>query len=570
MANEERALDNPDSCQRKVARRGLLKVAPMTDRRSRGELSLSLSCDRRGKWQQSLSERIVVLIMVLLVFLTTAPVAVFSQTSVQAPLLTAPVTLDGRVTNADEWSDTTETPVTMYAREGSEKNSATIRAKNDIEWLYLLFRTERLSSDNPQDNCGIYYHWGAGAIGTVGKPSDSGQANKRGVAGDLYGYDGSRWYNDVDDGGTNDVEGAVTQDNTYMWCELRKKLDSGDANHDWTMSAGNTYGGTDGQMFAGILDSSTKKSYNAALKLSILKTPVTPAATTATVPETAGGPTETLQTPIGRLAVVGLVGAAAVATFIVVKRRKTPAAVAVLSEKPAPAEEIPRPKEAPVATGPSVSTGYRELDGVLAGGLPEGHAVLLVSPSCDERDLLLRRIIEAGISSGRPTFYVSGDTGRTKDLVGTYQKDFYAFCPHADRLGAANAYAIPRVENLSDLNIALSKTVTDRGLEQIPGKILILDIVSDVLLHHKSLTTRKWLTDFVDKRKAQGFTILATLNPLITSKEETHAIIDFFDGIIEIYEKELRERARRFLIVKKMYGRTYIESELLLDKDRLL
>ena len=45
--------------------------------------------------------------------------------------------------------------------------------------------------------------------------------------------------------------------------------------------------------------------------------------------------------------------------------------------------------------------------------------------------------------------------------------------------------------------------------------------------------------------------------------------MDLFDGIIEIYERELKERSRRFLIVKKMYGRKYLETELMLDRDKL-
>lgn len=62
---------------------------------------------------------------------------------------------------------------------------------------------------------------------------------------------------------------------------------------------------------------------------------------------------------------------------------------------------------------------------------------------------------------------------------------------------------------------------------------------------------------------------MATLNPLSTTKEETQSIIDFFDGVIEIFEKPLMERARRFLVIKKMYGRKYSESEVLMDKDKL-
>jgi len=47
-------------------------------------------------------------------------------------------------------------------------------------------------------------------------------------------------------------------------------------------------------------------------------------------------------------------------------------------------------------------------------------------------------------------------------------------------------------------------------------------------------------------------------------------MIGVFDGVIEVYEKPLQERSRRFLIIKKMYGRDYSENELMLDKHRLL
>ena len=99
--------------------------------------------------------------------------------------------------------------------------------------------------------------------------------------------------------------------------------------------------------------------------------------------------------------------------------------------------------------------------------------------------------------------------------------------------------------------------------------IVIIDVLSDLLIRFKGVTTRRWLSDFVGKRKAEGFTALATLNPMLATKEDNQMVIDFFDGVIEIFEKELKERSRRFVVVKKMYGRKYSESELMLDKDKL-
>jgi archaellum biogenesis ATPase FlaH len=218
----------------------------------------------------------------------------------------------------------------------------------------------------------------------------------------------------------------------------------------------------------------------------------------------------------------------------------------------------------------NISVGYPELDTILAGGLPVGFAVLIVSPPCDERDLLFRKIIESILSMDGLIFFLSRELGKTQDFAARYRKGFYVLSPQADKIigQPGNIVKIQSVQNLYDLNISFTKAV-----ETMPKtssvKLIIIDLLSDILLEHKALTTRKWLDDFIAKRKGEGFTILAVLNPLITSQQETQTIMDLFDGLIEIYEKEMKERTRRFLIVKKMYGRKYIETEVMLDRDKL-
>ena len=58
----------------------------------------------------------------------------------------------------------------------------------------------------------------------------------------------------------------------------------------------------------------------------------------------------------------------------------------------------------------------------------------------------------------------------------------------------------------------------------------------------------------------------STLDPSVGSKEDVHAIVGVFDGVIEMFEKLLQERTRRFLIIKKMFGRNYSEDEVMLDR----
>jgi archaellum biogenesis ATPase FlaH len=234
-----------------------------------------------------------------------------------------------------------------------------------------------------------------------------------------------------------------------------------------------------------------------------------------------------------------------------------------------PAKTIVPPK---VVQAPTiVSTGYADLDKALGGGIPEKFGVVIVSPSYDERDLLLRRVVNSALSSGKLAIFLSNDIGRTEDLTSRYPNGFYALSPQADRIiHGPNLLKIPSFENFNDANISLALALKDViAKEKATKRIMIIDILSDLLLRHKSVLTRRWLTDFVGKRKAEGFTIIATLNPLTTTKEETQSIIDFFDGVIEIFEKPLAERTRRFLIIRKMYGQRYSDGEVLMDKDKL-
>jgi len=296
----------------------------------------------------------------------------------------------------------------------------------------------------------------------------------------------------------------------------------------------------------------------------VTSTQTTASTTSVSTTTTATTPLSSFGTfgAVGVVVAVGLIGV----LMVFMRRQRT-----VLEQEVAREVEHEVPQAGTVVTPlQNILTGYPDLDAVLAGGLPVGYAILMVSPPCDERDLLFRKIIESGLSAGNSIFFLSRDLGRTQDLARKYKTNFYAFSPQADKISSehGNVFKLAAVQNLNDVNISFSKVMETLGKES-KNKIIIMDILSDVLLEHKALTTRKWLDDFVAKRKAEGFTILGTLNPLIASKQESQTIIDLFDGIIEIYEKELRGRTRRFLIVKKMYGRKYVETELMLDKDKL-
>jgi KaiC/GvpD/RAD55 family RecA-like ATPase len=220
-----------------------------------------------------------------------------------------------------------------------------------------------------------------------------------------------------------------------------------------------------------------------------------------------------------------------------------------------------------------ISTGYENLDSLLFGGIPENYAVVLTSPSCDERDLLIEKFLEKGTEKAEVTFYVTTDPGEVKTLTEKFQSNFYLFIcnPQADRIikSLPNVFKLKGVENLTEINITLTSAFRrlDKSLEG-PRRACI-EIISDSLLQHHAVQTRRWLNALIPELKSNGFTTLAVMDPEMHSPQEVSAILDVFEGEISIYDKETKKGLEKFLKVKKMYNRKYSKSELPLHEEKL-
>ncbi len=220
-----------------------------------------------------------------------------------------------------------------------------------------------------------------------------------------------------------------------------------------------------------------------------------------------------------------------------------------------------------------INTGYKDLDSLLLGGIPENYAVILTSPSCDEKDLLIKRFLEAGASEGQITFYITIEASGVKTLTEKNQSSFHLFIcnPQTNKIikTLPNVFKLKGVENLTDISIALSKAFRRLDTSVSGPRRACIEIISDVLLQHGAVKTRRWLTDLITELKSKGFTTLAVMNPKMHSPQEVHAILGLFDGEINIYEKESEKGLEKFLKIKKMYNQRYLESELPLRKQRL-
>jgi len=220
-----------------------------------------------------------------------------------------------------------------------------------------------------------------------------------------------------------------------------------------------------------------------------------------------------------------------------------------------------------------ITTGYKNLDNLLLGGIPENYAVILTSPSCDERDLLIEKFLETGAKRGEVTFYVTTDPSEVKTLIKEFQSHFYLFIcnPQADAITKSflNVFKLRGVENLTDINIALSSAFRTLDVSVKGPRRICIEIISDVLLQHHAVHTRRWLNALIPELRSKGFTTLAVMDPQMHPPQEVRAILGLFDGEINIYNKKAMKGPEKYLKIKKMTGKEYQDGELRLRKEKL-
>jgi len=219
-----------------------------------------------------------------------------------------------------------------------------------------------------------------------------------------------------------------------------------------------------------------------------------------------------------------------------------------------------------------VRTGYSDLDDLLFGGLPQNYAVLLTSPPCDERDLLVKGFLDAGLNEDQTVFFITAKITNLQTFAEKYPSNFFLFVcnPRTDInvKDPSNIFRLTGVENLTDINIALTSAF--RGLDKLPSQRRIcLELVSDVLLQHHAVRARRWLSALIPELKSKAFTTLAVIDPEMHSQQEVRAVQDLFEGEINLWEKNSEDGFKRYLRIRKMRNQRYSEKELLLRKENM-
>jgi tetratricopeptide (TPR) repeat protein/KaiC/GvpD/RAD55 family RecA-like ATPase len=226
----------------------------------------------------------------------------------------------------------------------------------------------------------------------------------------------------------------------------------------------------------------------------------------------------------------------------------------------------------PILSG-RVTTGFVDLDVLLFGGIPENYTVILTSSPSDERERLIGRFLEAGTTAHASTLYLTTELGSAKALAKDFPSDFFLFVcnPRAEAIieSLPNVFKFKGVENLTEIDIALTKVFRILDPSKPGSKRACIDIVSDVLLQHHAVVTRKWLSGLLADLRARGFTTLVTVNPKMHPSEELQAILGLFEGEINISERETAKGLQQVLRIRKLYDRKYLENELTLNRERM-
>lgn len=219
-----------------------------------------------------------------------------------------------------------------------------------------------------------------------------------------------------------------------------------------------------------------------------------------------------------------------------------------------------------------ISTGYDELDTLLQGGLPEKYSIIITAPPSDERELLIERFLRAGASSGEVTFYITLDSEIGKSLAKDFSNFYLFLCNQLAEecnLDLPNVFCLSGVGALSNIDIALTKSFRLLGDHETGSKRICIDLISDILLHHEAVNTRKWVNGIISELKSNGFTVLCVINSLMHTQDQVQAILGLFDGEIRLDEKETKNGIETFLRIRRMRNHKYSREEIKVTPESL-
>lgn len=222
----------------------------------------------------------------------------------------------------------------------------------------------------------------------------------------------------------------------------------------------------------------------------------------------------------------------------------------------------------PLVAGPSMDV-FRRFQDLIPEGFPKKYTVLLGSPVCEERNLIIDQFMNLGKGQSIAGVLLTSDIDFGRNMASQWGDKLTVLLanPRSTVIKESNIIPVSTgVQNLTALNIELVRVVKNyAGV----GSRICIDVLTDVLLNQKLLTTRKWVTDLLPRLQEWDFTVLGAFNPSLHSKEDVEGLTDIFNGYLEVSDKELEGTTRKVIIARKMLQLKYADKELLLRKESI-
>jgi hypothetical protein len=202
--------------------------------------------------------------------------------------------------------------------------------------------------------------------------------------------------------------------------------------------------------------------------------------------------------------------------------------------------------------------GYMPIDRLLGNNLPRHYSILFISPACDQKDEVIKSYIKEGLKKADRIIYITGNIDKIKPLFNNPLLHIIMCHPRAQEYSSLspNISKITDIANLTELNITIMKVIEGMRKDESKSFRICFDILDDVLINRKVLTTRKWLQEIIPRIRKVGL-LLGTLDSNMHSTEYLHAISGLFDGQINI--KEVNRK--RYIFISRMYGINYLNDE---------
>ncbi len=197
----------------------------------------------------------------------------------------------------------------------------------------------------------------------------------------------------------------------------------------------------------------------------------------------------------------------------------------------------------------------------------------LESPPFDERDALAKAFLQTGLRQAAAGVVITRRYAPVAELNNEFSTRFFAVVcgPEADLAkGSVSSIALVKnFENLTELNLELTRVLDSIPEEARKTARCRIDILSDIMIRHGPVVTRKWFSELTSRLKSRGLTTLVVFEPKMHDEKERAVLAELFEGRIQCYEKTLQKKTNRFLRVVKMTDQSYNENEIQLDKEDL-